>query len=125
MRVTILKVLTYRLLCMEVIGSQALRLILNLSPLDIHIVPSLPGMKRHPSNALVFIVCFLPPMQYRCPSKAATPQLLLLEDIDGTGDQLPTLGSNLKRCSLIRNNLIVSSNVPFNRGLVICGIESS
>lgn len=36
-------------------------------------------------------------MQYKCPSSAATPQLLLLEDIDGTGDQVPTLGSNLKK----------------------------
>lgn len=38
----------------------------------------------------------LPPMQYRWPSKAATPQLLRLDDMDGTGDQLPTLGSNLQ-----------------------------
>lgn len=37
----------------------------------------------------------LPPMQYKCPSKAATPQLLRLVDIEGTGDQLPILGSNL------------------------------
>lgn len=60
---------TYLLLFIDVIGSQAFLLMLNLSPLDIHIVPS------------------LPPMQYKAPSKAATPHELRLDDILGTGDQ--------------------------------------
>lgn len=36
---------THRLLCIEVMGSHALRLTLNLSPVDMHMVPSLPGTR--------------------------------------------------------------------------------
>lgn len=34
-------------------------------------------------------------MQYKLPFKAATPQLLLLEDMEGTAYHFPSLGSNL------------------------------
>jgi len=68
--------LRYLLECMDDIGSQAFLLMLNLSPLDIHMVPS------------------LPPMQYRAPSRGATPQLLRRLLIEGTGNHRPILGSN-------------------------------
>jgi hypothetical protein len=66
----------YLLEFMADMGSQAFLLMLNLSPLDIHMVPS------------------FPPMQYRAPSREATPQLLRRLLIDGTGDHRPIRGSN-------------------------------
>lgn len=62
-------------LCMGAIGSQAFLLTLNLSPEDMHIVPS------------------FPPMQYSILSKAATPHDDLLELIEGTELQALVLGS--------------------------------
>lgn len=67
---------TYLRECIAAMGSQLFLRKLNRSPLDMHMVPS------------------LPPMQYRCPSVEATPQLLLRADMLGTGCQRPTLGSN-------------------------------
>ena len=69
--------LTHLRLCMAVTGSHAFLLTLNLSPDAMHTVPS------------------LPPIQYRAPSRAATPQLDLLLDILGTACHWPCLGSNL------------------------------
>lgn len=66
----------YLLLCIAAIGSQAFLLILNLSPDDIHMVPS------------------FPPIQYNILSKAATPQDDLLELIEGTELQVHVLGSH-------------------------------
>jgi hypothetical protein len=70
----------YLLEFMADIGSQAFLLMLNLSPLDMHMVPS------------------FPPMQYRAPPRGATPQLLRRLLIDGTGDHRPIRGS--KRSTL-------------------------
>ena len=48
---------------------------------------------------------YTPPIQYKCPSRAATPQLLLLEDIGGISDQLPVRGSNLKQNKSGKNKI--------------------
>lgn len=57
-------------------------------------------------------------MQYKCPSSAATPQLLLLEDIDGTGDQVPTLGSNLKKKRILDHYLCAVVLIIYHSVLV-------
>lgn len=75
-KIQIINTETHLLECIALIGSQLLALRLNLSLVCIHMVPS------------------FPPIQYRYPSSADTPQLLRLEVILGTADQLPTRGSN-------------------------------
>lgn len=62
---------------MVAIGSQAFRLTFNRSPLDMHIVPS------------------LPPTQYSISSSVATAQLLRLLLMAGTNIHLLILGSYL------------------------------
>jgi hypothetical protein len=68
--------LLYLLECIVAIGSQTFRLGLYFSPVARHMVPS------------------LPPIQYRKPSRAATPDDDLGLDMDGTAIHLPILGSN-------------------------------
>lgn len=62
--------------CIGATGSQEFVRILNLSPDDMHIVPS------------------DPPMQYKNPSRVATPQLLRRDDMHGTELHSPARGSN-------------------------------
>lgn len=68
--------IAYLLECIAAIGSHVFRRGLNRSPLAMHMVPS------------------LPPIQYKSPSNAATPQLLRRDVIFGTGVHSPTRGSN-------------------------------